>query len=582
MSTRPRRDDSAPFGSFIAELSRRRVFRAAGAYVAGGLFVIYAGDAILPRVGLEWAQTLLVVLVLLGLPLSLALAWAFDVTPSGIRRSRRAAAPPNSRAEVPGAIAVLPFDNMSPDPQDAYVADGLTEELTSHLSRLGGLRVISRTSATQLKRSGADLASIARELSIQYVLEGSVRKAGDALRITAQLIDAARDEHLWSESYSGTMHDVLGMQEQVARTIADTLRIELRPGEVSRVSTGRPPDLRAYQYYIPSRVDAFLGTEEAVDRALRTADAGLAALGESELLLCARGFALFQYVNAMLKSPAEHASILEEVVRTADRALALNPASSIARTNKAVVSWARGDVAGAVRFNTEALALDPNNPDALLLLGYWRAAGGWDLQGAQRLLTLVRQVDPLTSTSVAAIGWLRWFEGDFQGALKGLQAWWDASGPDNPWRVISAYHHAAAGDFEAAARIVEHLQAAVPRHLLTRLGSFLLHAWRGERDAALASVTADLEAAARWDDIWPLILSAGYAVLDERDRALTWLERAVGNGIMNVDYLRERDPFLASLRQDPRFAPLLERAVRLARGAEAAAREASRRSAWLD
>jgi TolB-like protein len=473
------------------------------------------------------------------------------------------------------SIVVLPFDNISPDPSDAYLGDGLAEELTAKLSKLGSLRVISRNSAMALKGTKKDTRAIARELDVQYLLEGSVRKAGTALRITAQLIDGERDQHLWAETYSGSVEDVFGMQEQVSRAIVDALRVELNPEEAKRLDERPFQNFKTYQFYAQVRADAFLASEPALDRALETTELGLATVGENELLLAARGLVLFQYVNTMLKSPHRHAGFLEEANRCADRALTLNPASAPSRMVKALVLWAKGDVAGAVAQGTRALALDPNNPDALLILGYWRSAGGWDPEGAHDLLSKVERVDPLIPMNRGAMAWAHWFDGDFQGALDGLDPYWQASDKGNPWRVFRAYLQAGAGDIAGAERTVDDLRAHAPQHLLTSLGVFLKHAWRGEKAAALAAVTLDLETAACWDDVWPLFLAAGYARIGEADRAFRWLDHAVGQGITNVPYLDERDPFLDSLRGNSRFVGILEKAARLAERAAAAAAAAS-------
>lgn len=559
----------SPFRRVIIELKRRRVYRVAVAYAAVAFVVWQAAEIAVPSLNLpEWVLTLVIVLTVLGFPIAVVLAWAFDITPAGVRRTEPSLATLDLAG--PKSIVVLPFDNISPDEQDRYLGDGLTEELTAKLSKLGHLRVISRTSAMQLKHSDKDLSTIARDLDVQYVLEGSVRRAGDTLRITAQLIDALKDQHLWSESYSGTVEDVFGMQEKVSLAIVHALRLELSPEETRRLEERSFHSFQAYQFYIQARADYLLASEESLDRALHNLDIGLSTLGENELLYVARGMVLFQLVNGMLKSASLHGEFIDEAHRCADRALVLNADSAPARALKGFVLHARGDVPGAATQMAESLALDPNNPEALLILGYYRACGGWDRDGAREILLQLERTDPLTPLNAGALGWLHWFDGDFGAALERFQPWWDAMDHGNPWLLVRAYLLAAEGDEDTATRTVEAMHAQAPQHLLTQLGRFLVHAWRSERDEALAAVTEDLKTAARWDDIWPYFLAVGYAALGERDEAFYWLDHAVDHGVTNVAYLREGDPFTANLRDDPRFEASLAKAARLAQQVETA------------
>jgi len=147
--------------------------------------------------------------------------------------------------------------------------------------------------------------------------------------------------------------------------------------------------------------------------------------------------------------------------------------------------------------------------------------------------------------------------------------------PGNPWIVVRALIQAAAGDFSAARETVDGMQAHSPKHLLTQLAIFLRHCWDGERDSALEAVPEGIEIAARWDDAWPLYLAGGYALIGEEDQAFKWLDHSLGQGITNVAYLREYDPFLAPLREDPRFEDILRKAGRLAADARADALIAS-------
>ncbi|MCJ7630579.1 MAG: hypothetical protein MUO50_19565, partial [Longimicrobiales bacterium] len=187
---------ASKLSSFLAELKRRKVYHVSVAYLVVGAGILEVASNLLAPVDWEQLRLPIVVLVLVGFPIALVLAWAYEVKPEEPRQVE-----PKPPSAVPAteqrkSIVVLPFDNMSPDPGDAYFADGLTEEIITHLSCCGLLRVISRNSAMVLKGTQKSTRTIAEELKVQYVLEGSVRKAGEDLRITAQLIHAAEDEHL--------------------------------------------------------------------------------------------------------------------------------------------------------------------------------------------------------------------------------------------------------------------------------------------------------------------------------------------------------------------------------------------------
>ena len=166
---------------------------------------------------------------------------------------------------------VLPFANLSPDPDNAYFADGLMEEVIADLSRVRALTVISRTSSVKLKETGWDLRRIGRELNVRYALEGSVRRAGSTLRITAQLIDIETDAHLWAEKYSGTVDDVFDLQERLSRQIVEALRITLTPPEDREIAERPIADIRAFEYYQRARQEYY--------RLYRRGDGGGASAG---------------------------------------------------------------------------------------------------------------------------------------------------------------------------------------------------------------------------------------------------------------------------------------------------------------
>ena len=192
---------------------------------------------------------------------------------------------PEAPAAAPKkAIVVLPFANLSPDPDNAYFADGLMEEVIADLSRVRALTVISRTSSVKLKETGWDLRRIGRELNVRYALEGSVRRAGSTLRITAQLIDIETDAHLWAEKYSGTVDDVFDLQERLSRQIVEALRITLSPPEDREIAERPIADIRAFEYYQRARQEYYRYSAEGMVAARALAEHGLAVVGPNEAL----------------------------------------------------------------------------------------------------------------------------------------------------------------------------------------------------------------------------------------------------------------------------------------------------------
>ena len=214
--------------------------------------------------------------------------------PAATSDARRSAA---ARGTVK-SIAVLPFTNLSTDPENAYFADGLTEEVIADLSKVRRLRVISRLSSMAFRDTKKDLKSVARELGVRYVLQGSARRAGTQLRISAQLIDATRDEHLWAESYDGTLEDVFAIQERLARVIVAALELRLTNDEHERLAERPIRDLHAYECYLRARYDAWRWRPDAIDHAIQLLRNGLATVGDNARLYAALGHAFLQYREA--------------------------------------------------------------------------------------------------------------------------------------------------------------------------------------------------------------------------------------------------------------------------------------------
>jgi len=274
---------------FLAELKRRKVYKVAVAYAVVSWLLIQVATATFPVLEIpNTATKLVIVLCVLGFPIALVLAWAFEITPDGIRRSNEVAddetATPGTgrtitagvaviaviaasllafqllrpmlKAKAPDAappdksIAVLPFENLSDDPGNAYFATGVQDEILTRLAKVGELKVISRTSTQQYQSRPGNLREIARQLGVAHVLEGSVQRAGDSVRVNVQLIRADTDAHLWAESYHRKLSEIFEVQGDIALQIASALEAKLTGRERTDIGAVPTTNAEAYEAYL--------------------------------------------------------------------------------------------------------------------------------------------------------------------------------------------------------------------------------------------------------------------------------------------------------------------------------------------
>ena len=462
-----------------------------------------------------------------------------------------AVAPPGTKEN---SLVVLPFENISPEKENEYFSDGLTEEIIADLSQIKELQVISRTSAMQLKGTDKDLKTIGRQLAVQYVLEGSVRKQGNDLRITAQLIDAANDVHLWAEKYSGTMDDVFDIQEKVSRSIADALKLKLSPEENEKIADRPIENVKAYECYLQARQEIWRFTEEGLERALLLLQNGLKIIGENALLYAAMGTAYWLYVNAGIKTGDEY---IEKTEQCAKKVFELDPGSPHGYILKGAVHVHRGNMEEAVRELKHAMAIDPNNADLMLLARVYASCG--QISAAAPLVKKLLEIDPLNTITYSLPGYLDILGGNFEKAPESYQKM-SQMDPHNP---VSLWFYAWSLTFvrrnEEAYALIEKLAENAPGTVYASLGLFTLYALQGKKKEALDVVTPQLEIAAKGVEYLSRDMAHGYALIEEKEKALDWLENAVDRGFIAYPFLNENDPFLENVRGEERYKKLMER-----------------------
>ena len=456
-------------------------------------------------------------------------------------------------------IAVLPFTNLSPDPENEYFADGLNEEVIADLSGIRALRVISRTSSMRFKGTTKDLRTIAGELNVRYVLEGSVRRAGSSLRVTVQLIDAETDSQEWAGKYSGSMDDVFAIQEEISRKIVEALHVQLTDAEEQAVAERRIDNPAAYDCYLQAHHEIFLFTPDALDRAQKLVDAGLAIIGENPLLLATRGLVSWYFVNFSIRPDERY---LDEAASFASRALRQDPDAFLGVFLQGLVSAKHGELESAVRDIRRASDLKPGNASVLgELARHHFCAGQEQTERGRVVCEELVQVDPLNPLSWVARSWQRYGAGRLRDAEQDARRTLQLSDHDNPAKAYGAYMLALLGQREEAVDVFGEVAAALPNTPYALLSAFLGGALRQDEDA-VRHVTPQLEQAAHWVEFLGWFLADAYALLGRRDEAMRWLREAVDRGFINYPYLAKHDPFLESIRGDAEYEALM-RLVRL-------------------
>jgi TolB-like protein/Tfp pilus assembly protein PilF len=577
--------------NFFGELRRRNVYKVAVAYAVAGWLLVQITTQILPFFDIPKLTVRLVVLAtIIGFPIALVVAWAFEFTPEGVKRKedvdlRASAHKPRNRAWIlvviiagalsiglfflgrytvsndrfglsPKTIAVLPFDNLSPDPDNAYFAEGVQEEILTRLSKLPGFKVISRTSTQRFKSSPDNLPQIARQLGVMHLLEGTVQRSGDHIRVNVQLINASNDSHVWADSYDRKTTDLFGLEIEIAQGVADNLQAKLTSSE-QRAMTVRPTQsTQAHDLYLRGRF--FWNKRSAADFKTALGYFEQAAKADPNYAVAYSGMADC-FLLLPLYGSGTPADLYPQAMTMAKKAIALDPTLAEPHASLGLLhSLFDFDFPSSVREFEQAIRLNPNYATAHQWFGdsTLPALGQFDRANAQMKRSL--ELDPLSVVINEDVGFIYWLTGRHQDAVTQLRKTIEMD-PGSYYAHRDLGHALdSIGDLPGA--IAEYEKAV---HLdddpssLALLGAARVKA--GDRPAALA-ILRQLEESAKHRYVAAYFFAIVHLALGDKDAAMRWLESSYAKRQPDLNWIRI-DPDLRSLRGDPRFEKLAEKIV---------------------
>jgi len=453
------------------------------------------------------------------------------------------------------SIIVLPFTNMSPDPEQEYFNDGLTEEIITDLSSINDLLVISRSSAMTFKGTNKKIKEIANEVNVRYVLEGSVRKAGNNLRITAQLIDANTDTHLWAEKYSGTLDEIFDIQEKVSRTIVDSLQLKLSPEEDAKIIDKPVDNVHAYECYLRARQGFWKWDEKSLDFAIQQLNNGIKIVGENAMLYAGLGFVNFQIYNYGIKPQEKY---LDKAVEYANKIFELEHDSPEGYRLLGFVAIFRDNMKKSSFFMKKTLAIHPNDTEALVLYAISLVFFGKTEEARSQIERLLA-LDPLTWLNYLPLIFLHIMQGNYGSALEQCQKTYLME-PNNPYlKFMYAYCLSYNKSYNKSFEFLDEAAIEGKDFCLGSLSKFVKYAFQNEKEKALRSITPELSEKCEKDIEIAWQMSECYSMINAKQKALNCLEKAINRGLINYPFLNEHNLFLNNIRDEDWFKKLMER-----------------------
>src|SRR5437773_8238772 len=584
------------FGNFFAELKRRNVYKVAVAYAIVGWLLVQIATQVFPFLEIPtWVVRLVIVLVAVGFPIALVIAWAFELTPEGIKRTEdvdltASARQPRKHAwifvvivgaalsiglffigrytgqntasaahtELPAkSIAVLPFDNLSRDPDNAYFAEGVQDEILTRLAKVADLKVISRTSTQHFKSAPDNLPQIAKQLGVMNILEGSVQKANDQVRVNVQLINALTDAHLWAETYDRKLTDIFAVESDIAKTIADTLQAKLTGSEMKMMTKTPTANTEAYELYLKGRFFWNKRTGADLKRAIDYFNQAIAK--DPNYALAYAGLADSYTLLSVFSAASPQDSIPQARV-AAKKALELDNTLAEAHASSGrILSGYDYDFERAIAEFERAIQLNPNYATSY----HWISNGPLTARGEfDRAITEGKravELDPLSMIDNADLGQIYFYARRYDEAISQVGKAIEI----DPHSYLAHYYlgqiYQLQGHLtEAIAEYQKAVELDDDPQALAFLGQ--AQARIGQHDKAqkiLSRMTE--EAKSRYVSAYSFALM--FIASGDKERAIDALERAYREGAANDIITIRVDPMLEDLRGQPRFEALAEKIV---------------------
>jgi TolB-like protein/DNA-binding winged helix-turn-helix (wHTH) protein/Tfp pilus assembly protein PilF len=454
------------------------------------------------------------------------------------------------------SMVVLPFENLSGDKDQQYFTDGMTDELIAHLAKIRSLRVISRTSSMEYKGTHKTLSEIARDLNVDAVVEGTILRSGDRVRITAELVQVATDRQLWAETYESQLGDVLALQSQVASAIVNEIRINLTPEEQQRLASSRSVSAESYEAYLKGRYYWNKRSQEGLTKAIEYFQ--LATEKDPHYALAFAGLAdCYSIIGSAIVGTVPSQDVAPKAKAAALKALELDDTLAEAQTSLATVrfnyDW---DWLGASRGFQRSIELNPSYATAYQRYSLYLMAMGRTKESLAQM-TRARELDPLSISMNFSLGWRLYMARKYDQAIEQLQ---NTLEMDPNFALPRMVLGQAYEQKHAYPQALAELQKAVSiSHDSPQMLGALGHAYgaSGNRSEA-EKVLAQLMEQSKRQYVSPFYVAIVYVGLPENDKALDWLEKAYQDR-SNAIVFGKVDPQLDPLRSTPRFQALLHR-----------------------